>query len=79
MRPKAEMINKVDWLEFARIAFGYYDIKPSEFWTMTPSDFWLVHDGLRRKQGKVTAKPTPMSQTDLAELKAKIRAKGHKV
>ena len=27
-----------------------YEIAPSEFWRMTPKDFWLIYDGKIRQQ-----------------------------
>jgi len=54
--------------------FGY----PMEyFWRMTPKDFWLMYDGIRRKQqGGSSAR---MTLGEYHELREKLRSKGVKV
>ncbi len=64
---------------------GAWNLPPSEFWDMTPLDFWLVHDGrvraadAQRNAGYKAPGKTRMTRDEYDTLKANARSHGIEV
>lgn len=51
-RPQAEK-EVTDWLDFSaefEIGVGELELKPSEFWGLTPAEFYYITEGFKRRQ-----------------------------
>ena len=57
--------SDIQWGEFYKIAVGHLGIQPSEFWAMTPQEFYLLYETRVPKDPRRT-----LSDEEYAELEA---------
>jgi len=51
--PVSEEEADIDWAEHYKIAVGHLGIQPSQFWEMSPAEFYLLYDAKRDRDPDV--------------------------
>ena len=61
------MKGQARWADWMELGLGHLQIQPSEFWAITPREFFAAADGYLRRMG-VADEPEPLTKAEVKEM-----------